>query len=88
MSHRAGTAHLGSSLSCADILVAIYWDILNLDPDNPQDPDRDRMILSKGHAAPLLYAQSLPGFPVIGRSSTYLTQSPVDRLSSSSGDPC
>lgn len=56
MSHRAGTAHLGSSLSCVDILVAAYWNILNLDPQNASDPNRDRFILSKGHAASALYA--------------------------------
>jgi transketolase len=56
MSHRAKTAHLGSSLSCADILVACYWGVLALDPRAPRHPDRDRFILSKGHAATTLYA--------------------------------
>lgn len=56
MSHRAKTAHLGSSLSCVDLLVAVYWGALRLDPHNPQDPKRDRFILSKGHAATTLYA--------------------------------
>jgi len=56
MSHRAGTPHLGSSLSCVDILVAAYWAVLRLDPRQPQAPDRDRFILSKGHAATTLYA--------------------------------
>ena len=55
MSHNAGAPHLGSSLSCMDILVAAYWRILNIDPANPGSPDRDRFILSKGHAAPALY---------------------------------
>jgi transketolase len=56
MSHKAQTAHLGSSLSCVDILVSIYWGPLRMDPANPNDPDRDRFLLSKGHAATTLYA--------------------------------
>jgi transketolase len=56
MSHRAETPHLGSSLSCVDIVVAAYWAGLRVDPANPWDPGRDRFILSKGHAATTLYA--------------------------------
>jgi len=56
MSHAAGTPHLGSALSCVDILVAAYWKILQIDPAHPDDPLRDRFILSKGHAASALYA--------------------------------
>lgn len=56
MSHAARTPHLGSALSCVDILVAIYWGALRVDPKNPQEPGRDRLILSKGHAATALYA--------------------------------
>ena len=56
MSHAAQAAHLASSLSCADILVAAYWHVLNIDPQTPHDPLRDRFILSKGHAAAALYA--------------------------------
>ncbi len=56
MSHRTGSAHVGSALSCVDILVAAYWGALAIDPRNPDDPDRDRFILSKGHAASALYA--------------------------------
>lgn len=56
MSHQAGTPHLGSALSCLDILVAAYWTALRIDPANAQDPDRDRFILSKGHAASAWYA--------------------------------
>jgi len=56
MSHKAKTPHLGSSLSCVDILVAAYWGVLFIDSQKPADPDRDRFILSKGHAAPTLYA--------------------------------
>jgi transketolase len=56
MSHAAGTPHLGSALSCVDILVAAYWRVLRIDPNQPNDPIRDRCILSKGHAATALYA--------------------------------
>lgn len=56
MSHKAKTPHLGSSLSCVDILVAAYWGGLNINPQNYSSPDRDRFILSKGHAATTLYA--------------------------------
>jgi transketolase len=55
MSHRTGSAHLGSALSCVDILVAIYWQILSIDTASADDPKRDRFILSKGHAATALY---------------------------------
>ena len=56
MSHAAGTPHLGSALSCLDILVAAYWNIVRVDVQQPTDPLRDRFILSKGHAASALYA--------------------------------
>ena len=56
MSHVAETPHLGSSLSCVDMLVAAYWGFLRIDPKHPLDPNRDRFILSKGHAATALYA--------------------------------
>jgi len=55
LSHRAKTPHLGSSLSCIDLLVALYWDFLRIDPARPDAADRDRFILSKGHAAPVLF---------------------------------
>jgi transketolase len=56
MSHRAGTAHLASALSCVDILVAAYGAVLAVDPERPHASDRDRLILSKGHAVSALYA--------------------------------
>ena len=55
ISNRAHIPHLGSSLSCVDMLVAAYWEVLNIDPKNPTNPNRDRLILSKGHAAITLY---------------------------------
>jgi transketolase len=56
MSHVAKAPHLGSALSCVDILVAAYGAVLRVDPRNPAEPERDRFILSKGHAAAALYA--------------------------------
>lgn len=56
MSHKAGTPHLGSALSVVDILVAAYSGIFNVRADAPNDPNRDRIILSKGHAVTALYA--------------------------------
>ena len=56
LSHRAKTPHLGSSLSCLDLLAVLYWEFLRIDPKKPASPNRDRFILSKGHAAPALYA--------------------------------
>jgi transketolase len=54
-SHLSGTPHLGSCLSCTDLLVWLYWDVLKIDPKSPKSPERDRFILSKGHAAPVLF---------------------------------
>jgi len=56
MSHAASSAHLASSLSCCDIVAAAYWGVCQIDPAQPDDPLRDRFILSKGHAATALYA--------------------------------
>ena len=56
MSHEARCPHLGSALSCIDLLTALYGHALRIDPKRADDPDRDRLILSKGHAAPALYA--------------------------------
>ena len=52
----AGSGHTGGSLSAADIVAALYFYKLRYKPENPQWPERDRFVLSKGHAAPLLYA--------------------------------
>ncbi|MEA1871778.1 MAG: transketolase [Chloroflexota bacterium] len=52
----AGSGHPGGSLSAADIVTALYFKVMRHDPQNPQWQDRDRFILSKGHAAPILYA--------------------------------
>lgn len=52
----AGSGHTGGSLSATDIVTALYFSKMRHDPWNPKWPERDRFILSKGHAAPLLYA--------------------------------
>jgi len=52
----AGSGHPGGSLSAADIITALYFRVLRHDPKDPQWAERDRFILSKGHAAPILYA--------------------------------
>lgn len=54
-SHKTKMPHLGSCLSCVDILVAVYFHSLKIDPAKPDDPGRDRFILSKGHGAPALF---------------------------------
>lgn len=54
--HAAKCGHPGGSLSATDILTYLYFKEMNIDPKNPKDPGRDRFVLSKGHAAPALYA--------------------------------
>ena len=54
-SARARIPHLGSCLSCVDLLTALYWQELRIDPGEPEAPDRDRFVLSKGHGAPVLF---------------------------------
>lgn len=55
ISHRAQSAHLGGALSVVDILVALYWTQLRISAERPDDPDRDRLVFSKGHAVSALY---------------------------------
>ena len=55
MVYRAASGHLGGSLSSMDILTTLYFQIMNVDPANPRDPERDRFVLSKGHCTPALY---------------------------------
>ena len=52
----AGNGHFGSCFSCAEIVTMLYFAIMRIDPENPDWPDRDRFLLSKGHAAPTLYS--------------------------------
>lgn len=53
--NKAKSGHPGGSLSCTEILTYLYFDKMNIDPKNPDKADRDRFVLSKGHAAPALY---------------------------------
>ena len=63
MVYLSGDGHLGPSLSAADIITTLYFKIMKVDPKNPQWADRDRFILSKGHACPALYAAlAMKGF--------------------------
>lgn len=58
-----GVGHIGGSLSLAEVLAVLYFDVLNIDPKNPQLEDRDRVVLSKGHGGPALYvALALRGY--------------------------
>ena len=54
--HAANSGHPGGSLSVADIITYLYSEILRVDPKNPRWEDRDRLVLSKGHTCPALYA--------------------------------
>ncbi len=56
MVHAAGMGHPGGDLSCADILATLFFQTLRIDPAHPEDPARDRFVLSKGHASAALYA--------------------------------
>ena len=58
-----GVGHIGGCLSIADLLAVLYWDQMNVDPQQPKMPGRDRLVVSKGHAGPALYAAlALKGF--------------------------
>ncbi|HEU5397529.1 MAG TPA: transketolase [Verrucomicrobiae bacterium] len=63
MVHRINASHIGGGLSMADLLAVLYSEVLRVEPRDPQAPDRDRFILSKGHACAALYATlALKGF--------------------------
>jgi transketolase len=67
----AGSGHSGGSLSAVEIVTALYWHVLRIRPEEPAWPDRDRFVLSKGHAAPVLYAALAErGFFPIGKLQT------------------
>jgi transketolase len=70
--HKAGAGHVGGPLSAADLLVALYFDVLKVDPEWPDWPDRDRFILSKGHSSIGLYAVlALRGYLPVAELSTF-----------------
>tara|TARA_Y100000588_G_scaffold382305_1_gene469520 strand:+ start:2497 stop:3339 length:843 start_codon:yes stop_codon:yes gene_type:complete len=56
MVNAAGSGHPGGSLSAADIVAALYFNVMDIDPQDPKKVNRDKFVLSKGHAAPVLYA--------------------------------
>ena len=55
MVYNCASGHLGGSFSAMDILTVLYFDVMNVDPRDPANPDRDRFVLSKGHCTPALY---------------------------------
>ncbi|MDO4517031.1 MAG: transketolase [Bacillota bacterium] len=55
MVYNCASGHLGGSFSAMDILTVLYFDVMNVDPKDPTNPDRDRFVLSKGHCTPALY---------------------------------
>src|ERR1700710_1593298 len=52
----AGNGHFGSCYSCTEIVTALYFALMRVDPERPDWPDRDRFVFGKGHAAPTLYS--------------------------------
>lgn len=54
--HSAKSGHPGGSLSAADMVTFLYFEEMNVYPEDPKNPQRDRFVLSKGHAAPVLYS--------------------------------
>ena len=54
--YSAASGHPGGSLSIADLLALLYFEVMNVDPKNPKMENRDRLVLSKGHTAPALYS--------------------------------
>jgi transketolase len=73
IAHRAGLGHPGGDLSCADILATLYFHVLRVDPREPKHPDRDRFILSKGHASAALYSTlAEAGFLETSRLSQFM----------------
>ena len=63
MVHGAASGHPGGSLSCMDVLTTLYFGVMNVDVNDPRNPDRDRFVMSKGHCSPALYpVLALKGF--------------------------
>ena len=68
----AGSGHIGGSFSIADILSVLYFEEMNINPSNADDPDRDRLVFSKGHCSPAMYATlALRGFFSVEHLSTF-----------------
>ena len=72
MTHKSRASHIGSCLSMADILAVLYGTVMGFDPARPDAPDRDRLIVSKGHAAAVVYAAlAESGFFPVAELETY-----------------
>lgn len=72
MTHRAKSSHIGSCFSAMELLVVCYWRVLRVKPAQPAWPERDRFLLSKGHAAAALYAALAErGFFPVSRLETF-----------------
>lgn len=70
--HDSGAGHIGGPLSAMDMLVALYFDVLRIRPDQPDWPDRDRFVLSKGHSTVALYTvMALRGFLPVEELATF-----------------
>ena len=70
--YTAQAGHPGGSLSIADVLTYLYFEVMNVNAENPKDPDRDRFVLSKGHTAPALYGTlAEKGFFPVGDCKTF-----------------
>ena len=77
MVHLAGDGHSGPALSIADVVTALYFRVLRIDPGRPDWPERDRFILSKGYACPVVYAPlARRGFFPVEALSTLMTVAP------------
>jgi len=73
--HAAGLGHIGGDLSAADILATLYLGVLRIDPEHPDDPERDRYIQSKGHASGVLYTTlAAAGFIPDSLLDTYMAE--------------
>tara|TARA_R110001599_G_scaffold323327_2_gene534740 strand:+ start:6125 stop:6991 length:867 start_codon:yes stop_codon:yes gene_type:complete len=79
MAYRAKMGHLGGDFSCLDILTVLYQSVLNVDPNEPSSPDRDRFVLSKGHVSGALYATlATAGFFPLEQLESYMA--PLSKL--------
>jgi transketolase len=79
MIHQAGLGHIGGDFSVTDILVSLYFAVLDFDPARPGDPERDRLVLSKGHAAGSLYV-TLAALGLLPAAELTTFMAPLSRL--------
>jgi transketolase len=79
MVHHSRLGHPGGDLSCADVLVTLYLAVMRIDPKNPQWPDRDRFIMSKGHCSAALYA-TLAAAAILDETDLKIFMDPLSKL--------